>query len=80
MSNAAIDILKARQTAISNDVAIKMERLSEIDTERSGLYSNIESLTSALVTIKDAIALLEKDIPNESTQSRTTSKSKKATS
>lgn len=80
MSNAAIDILKARQTAISNDVAIKELHYEQLDKEMVDVANNIVSLKRALLTIKDAIELLEKDAPNEPTQSRTTSKSKKATS
>ena len=80
MSNAAIDILKARQTAISNDVAIKQEKLKELQKEVNDLQYNTLVLNQALQTIKDAIELLEKDAPNEPTSTRTTSKSKKATS
>ncbi len=80
MSNAALDILRARHTAISNDVAIKMERFSELESELLGLQTNIITLQSALETIKAAIELLEKELPNESTTTRTSSKSKKATS
>jgi hypothetical protein len=80
MSNAALDILRARQTAISNDVAIKMERFNELENETKGLLSNMYTLQSALETIKAAIQLLERDLPNESSPTRTTSKSKKVTS
>lgn len=80
MSNAAIDILKARQTAISNDVAIKMDQYNQLHDDLAQLTNNITSLQSALLTIKEAILILEQDGPNEPTQSRTTSKSKKATS
>lgn len=80
MSNAALDILRARQTAISNDVAIKMQEYDKLNDDLKQLTNNITSLQSALVTIKEAILILQKDLPNESTQPRTTSKSKKATS
>lgn len=80
MSNAAIDILRARQTAISNDVAIKLSQYNELHNDLAQLTNNITSLKKALDTIKDAIELLEKDAPNESTTTRNTSKSKKATS
>lgn len=78
MSNAALDILGARYTAISNDLNIKeQERITRM-SEYENLIDNIAKLQNALIDIGLAIKTIEGKL-NESTQSRTTSKSKKTT-
>ena len=79
MSNAALDILNARYTAISNDLKIRETEYIQRQDEINNLVDNIAKLQSALIDIGLAIKTIEGKL-NESTQSRTTSKSKKATS
>lgn len=78
MSNAALDILNSRYTAISNDLKIKEQEYIQRQDEINNLVDNIAKLQNALVDIGLAIKIVEGKL-NESTQSRTTSKSKKAT-
>jgi uncharacterized protein YlxW (UPF0749 family) len=81
MSNAALDILRARQIAISNDVAIKKEKMQELESELKSIRENVYTLQYALETIKNAVELLEKEnIDEQSSQSRSTRKSKKTES
>ena len=78
MSNAALDILNSRYTAISNDLKIKEQEYIQRQDEINNLVDNIAKLQNALIDIGLAIKTIEGKL-NESTQSRNTSKSKKAT-
>ncbi len=79
MNNAALDILNSRYIAISNDLKIRQEECIQRQNEINNCIDNIAKLQNALVDIGLAIKIVEGKL-NEPVESRSSSKSKKATS